>query len=211
MWVTDYINQQIMKFTPAQMVSGGAVTPTVAIHTAKEPWGIAFDASGNLWVGFYNGNQVLEYGASDVQGWSGTLTDPAPVLTVATQNGPLALAFDAGGSLWVAGFDVPVTYKISSGAIAGGTAGGTIAPTDSLVSAFLKHGSGLAFDRAGNLWEGTEAGFIVGYTSAQLGTTPHGEPNFAQANPSVRQQRESVGGNGNPRCGYVLARPAHER
>ncbi|HEY8795970.1 MAG TPA: hypothetical protein VIM15_13615 [Gemmatimonadaceae bacterium] len=184
MWVTDYINQQIMKFTPAQLASGGAVTPTVAIQTAKEPWGIAFDANGNLWVGYYNGNNVLEYAASDVQGWSGTLTDPAPMLTVTTPNGPLALAFDAGGSLWVAGFDVPVTYKIASSAIDAGIAGGTIAPTDSLVSAFLKHGSGLAFDRAGNLWEGTEAGFIVGYTSAQLGAASHGEPNFAQESPS---------------------------
>lgn len=197
MWVTDYINQQIMKFTPAQLASGGAETPAVVIQTAKEPWGIAFDGNGNLWVSFYNGNDVLEYVASDVQGWSGTLTDPAPVLTVTTPIGPLALAFDAGGSLWVAGFDVPMTYTIASSAIDAASAGGTIAPTDSLVSAFLTHGSGLAFDRAGNLWEGTEAGLIVGYTSAQLGAASHGEPNFAQANPSYRFDALAFDNSGN--------------
>ena len=75
-------------------------------------------------------------------------------------------------------------YKVSSSAIDAASAGGTIVPTDSLVSTFLVHGSGLAFDRAGNLWEGTEAGFIVGYTSSQLGAATHGEPNFAQQSPS---------------------------
>jgi sugar lactone lactonase YvrE len=177
MWVTDYINQQILKFTPAQLGSGES-TPTVAILTAKEPWGIAFDAQGNLWVGYYNGNNVLEYAASDVQSWSGALADPAPMLTIDSPNGPLGLAFDHNGSLWIAGFDVPVTYKVSSSSIAGGS--GTIDPTDSLVSPFLDHGSGLAFDRSGNLWEGTEAGYIVGYTSAQLGASSHGDPTFAQ-------------------------------
>ena len=150
----------------------------MAILTSKEPWGIAFDARGNLWVGYYNGNKVLEYAASDVGSWSGALTDPTPTLTIDSPNGPLGLAFDQNGSLWIAGFDVPVTYKVSSTAIAGGS--GTIDPTDSLGSPFLDHGSGLAFDRTGNLWEGTEAGYIVGYTSAQLGALSHGAPTFAQ-------------------------------
>ncbi len=45
MWVTDYLNQQIIKFTPAQLASGGSQAPTVRIQTAKEPWGIAFDGT----------------------------------------------------------------------------------------------------------------------------------------------------------------------
>ena len=179
MWVTDYINQQIMKFSPAQLASGES-TPLVAISTAKEPWGIAFDAQGNLWVGYYNGNTVREYAAADVQSWSGALTDPAHVRIVAAPNGPLGLAFDHDGSLWVAGFDVPVTYKVGSSAIAAGSASDTISATDSLVSPYLVHGSGVAFDRSGNLWEGTESGYIVGYTSSQLGASSHGAPNFAQ-------------------------------
>ncbi len=179
MWVTDYINQQILKFTPEQLASGVS-TPAVAILTSKEPWGIALDAHGNLWVSFYNGNKVLQYAAADVHGWSGALTDPTPALTVAAPNGPLGLAFDHGGNLWVAGFDVPMIYKVASTAIDAGGIGGTIAPTDSLESAFLVHGSGLAFDRAGNLWEGTESGYIVSYTSSQLGVASPGEPNFAQ-------------------------------
>jgi sugar lactone lactonase YvrE len=176
LWVTDYIGQQIRKYTPGQLASG-ASTPAVTISTQKEPWGIAFDARGNLWVGFYNGNYVLEYAASDAAGWSGALTDPTPALSIATPNGPLGLAFDAQGNLWVAGFDVPLTYKIAASQL---EAGGSVVPTDSLESAYLDHGSGLAFDREGNLWEGTESGYIVSYSSAQLSSAAHGEPVFAQ-------------------------------
>lgn len=179
LWVTDYINQQLLKFTPAQLASGES-TPAVAILTSKEPWGIAFDGDGNLWVSYYNGNYVHEYAASDVAAWSGALTDPAPALSIPTPNGPLNIAFDASGNLWVAGFDVPVTYAISAAAI---HAGGSVVSTDSLVSPYLTHGSGIAFDRAGNLWEGTESGFLVGYSLAQLGAAVHGAPVFAQLSP----------------------------
>lgn len=180
LWVTDYLNQTISKFTPAQLASG-ASTPVVTISTSKEPWGIALDSQGNLWVSFYNGNNVLKYAAGDVAAWSGTLTDPAPALTIATPNGPLSLAFDSQENLWVAGFDVPITYEIDASSLLGS---GTITPTDSLSSAYLEHGSGLAFDRSGNLWEGTEAGYIVSYTSAQLAAHSHGEPTFAQQGPT---------------------------
>jgi ligand-binding sensor domain-containing protein len=196
LWVTDYINQQILKFTPAQLASGVS-TPAVAILTSKEPWGIAFDAAGNLWVGYYNGNYVLEYAASDVQSWSGASTDPTPALSVATPNGPLGLAFDHGGNLWVAGFDVPLTYEVASSAIAAGTSGGTITPTDSLSSSFLNHGSGLAFDRAGNLWEGTEDGYLLGYTASQLGAASHGDPSFAQLAPSYSFDEVAIDNSGN--------------
>jgi ligand-binding sensor domain-containing protein len=126
---------------------------------------------------------VHEYPASDVAAWSGALTDPAPALSIPTPNGPLNIAFDGSGNLWVAGFDVPVTYEISAAAI---HAGGSVVPTDSLASAYLVHGSGLAFDRSGNLWEGTEAGYLVGYSSAQLAAASHGEPNFAQVSPTAQ-------------------------
>jgi hypothetical protein len=179
LWVADYINQKIQKFTPADLASGTSV-PAVTISTQKEPWGIAFDTHGNLWVGFYNGNYVLRYAASDVAGWSGALTDPAPALSIATPIGPLGLAFDTQGNLWVAGFDLPQTYEIDAAQLSGT---GSIVPTDSLVSSYLDHGSALAFDRAGNLWEGTEIGFIVSYTSAQLSAASHGEPEFAQEAP----------------------------
>ena len=183
LWVTDYKGQKILKFAPSQLATGVSA-PLVVIQTSKEPWGLAFDASGNLWVSYYNGNFLLEYSANDVAGWNGSLNDPAPLMTVSTPNGPLGLAFDREGSLWVAGFDVPLTYKVSSSAIDAAAAGATIAPTDSLASAYLDHGSGIAFDRAGNLWEGTELGYLVGYGASQLASATPGAPAFAQLSPS---------------------------
>jgi sugar lactone lactonase YvrE len=193
LWVTDYINQRIHKYTPAQLASG-ASTPQVTISTQKEPWGIAFDAHGNLWVSYYNGNYVLEYAASDVSAWSGDLTDPASVLSIATPIGPLGLAFDAHGNLWVAGFDLPQTYEIAAAQLSGT---GAILPTDSLVSSYLEHGSGLAFDRAGNLWEGTETGYIISYTAAQLSAASHGEPTFAQLGPGYAYDGLAFDNSGN--------------
>lgn len=180
LWATDYINQRIIKFTTAQLASG-ASTPVVEFSTAKEPWGMALDARGNLWVSYYNGNYVAEYSASQVATWSGSISEPAPLLVIDANIGPLGLAFDATGNLWVAGFDVPMTYEFSSAALA---AGGTVLPADSLVSAYLAHGSGLAFDPGGNLWLGTEFGYVVGYTSAQLADTARGQPTFAQTGAS---------------------------
>jgi sugar lactone lactonase YvrE len=182
LWVTDYINQEIQKFTPAQLASGASV-PAVTISTQKEPWGIAFDTHGNLWVGFYNGNYVLRYAASDVAAWSGALADPTPTLSIATPIGPLGLAFDAQGNLWVAGFDLPQTYEIDAAQLGGS---GSIVPTDSLTSTYLEHGSaashgepsfaqltpayaidGLAFDNSGNLWSSTEGPDVAMYSPAQ--------------------------------------------
>ncbi|MEO7039294.1 MAG: hypothetical protein ABI446_06610 [Gemmatimonadaceae bacterium] len=179
LWATDYINQQILEFTPAQLASGESI-PHVAIATSKEPWGIAFDARGNLWVSYYNGNDVREYAASDVQSWSGALMDPAPALTVTAPNGPLGIAFDHGGNLWVAGFDTAVTYKVASSVIASASSGGTVVPTDSLVSSYLDHSSGVAFDHSGNLWLSTESGWLVSYSAAQLALSSHGNPLFAE-------------------------------
>lgn len=177
LWATDYINQQIMMFSPAELASGGS-SPAVVFSTAKEPWGMAFDAQGDLWVSYYNGNYVAEYTASQLATWTGSISEPTPALAVGANIGPLGLAFDASGALWVAGFDVPTTYAFSAAALA---AGGTVLPTDSLVSAYLSHGSGLAFDRGGNLWLGTESGYVVGYTAAQVADTARGEPTFAQS------------------------------
>jgi hypothetical protein len=193
LWVTDYLNQQIHKYTPQQLAAGVS-TPALSISTEEWPWGIAFDAHGNLWVSFYTGNYVLEYAASDVSAWSGTITDPAPALSIAAPVGPLGIAFDAQGNLWVAGFDLPKTYMIAAAQLSGT---GAILPTDSLESAYLNHGSGLAFDRAGNLWEGTELGYIVSYTPAQLSAASHGEPAFAQVGPGIPYDAIAFDNSGN--------------
>lgn len=180
MWTTDYIHQQVAMYVPAQLASGSPM-PAVAFFTDKEPWGMAFDAQGDLWVSYYNGNYIAEYTASQIATWTGGISEPTPALVIEANIGPLGLAFDANGTLWVAGFDVPMAYAFSAAAIA---TGGTVLPTDSLVSAFLAHGSGLAFDRGGNLWVGTESRYLAGYTAAQLADTTRGEPTFAQLAPS---------------------------
>jgi sugar lactone lactonase YvrE len=76
LWISDYYNNRIMKFTPpfttgmaasvvlgqADFVHGAANQGgAVAANSISGPAGAAFDSSGNLWVSDYNNNRVLEF------------------------------------------------------------------------------------------------------------------------------------------------------
>jgi sugar lactone lactonase YvrE len=62
LWVADYGNQSLAKFSPAQQTAGGNPAPEVLISAdagaLSLPVGLAFDAEGNLWV--IEGTGMLE-------------------------------------------------------------------------------------------------------------------------------------------------------
>ena len=103
LWVGNYDNDTLVKFAPADLAVSGGPGPSVTLSAASgslnQPNGLAFDASGNLWVS-NDGGTVVRFDANQL----GSTADPTPAAMIAASSlggTPTGLAFDAGGTLWV--------------------------------------------------------------------------------------------------------------
>jgi sugar lactone lactonase YvrE len=85
----------VVDFTPSQLAASGTPAPTVVLSANSgslgNPAGLAFDASGDLWVANVAGS-LVEFTPSQLV----TSGDPAPSATVTgtSLSGPFGLAFD---------------------------------------------------------------------------------------------------------------------
>ncbi len=123
LWVTDTYNNRVLEFKPpfangmtasvvvgqADFVSSGAATTASGLSF---PTGIAFDSSGNLWIGDSDNSRVLQFQPPFANGMSASLALGQASFTTSTaattQNGlsrPFGLAFDSSGNLGVADHD----------------------------------------------------------------------------------------------------------
>jgi sugar lactone lactonase YvrE len=109
LWVGDYTTgaPRVHKVAVAALAASGTVSPARSID-AKDtsptisftsPAGLAFDASGNLWVAYGTQGVVVRLTPAD-QGGTGTATITPSVQIDA--GGPKGLAFDEAGNLWMA-------------------------------------------------------------------------------------------------------------
>jgi len=141
----------------------------IAQESLNHPFRTAFDSSGDLWVADENNHRVDEFKPPFTDGEAASLEIGQPNFAASTTNttqsslsGPISVAFDKSGDLWVSDFvDNRVTeYKppFANGMnaslelgqpagdvqfvtrVAGASRGGLAAPVD------------LAFDSAGDLW-----------------------------------------------------------
>jgi sugar lactone lactonase YvrE len=154
LWVSAYDTSQILMFTPSQLAAGGVQSATVVLDSTgggsiAGPGGIAFDASGALWVGNYDNDTVVKFASADLAA-SGSPT-PSVILsaTSASIYQPNGLAFDASGNLWVSnGGGTVVRFDA-------GQLGTTASPVPAATIAASSLGgtpTGLAFDASGTLW-----------------------------------------------------------
>jgi sugar lactone lactonase YvrE len=173
LWVADYGNNRVLMYKPpfstgeaASFVIGQpSFTTKICATTATrlcEPSGIAFDASGNLWIADIMNNRVLMYAppfimASLVIGQA-SFTTFACATTLTGLCGPLEVAFDASGNLWVTDFfnnrvlmymppfsnGEPASLVIGQGSFTTAIAGTS--------AKRLREPEGVAFDGKGNLW-----------------------------------------------------------
>ena len=119
LWVADTGNNRVLAFAPpftanmsASIVIGQRDLSSKASEASASnlhtPYGVAFDAKGNLWVADAGNNRVLAFGppfhngmdASVVIG-QGDFNSNSFNTTRSTLSTPGGLAFDASGDLWV--------------------------------------------------------------------------------------------------------------
>ena len=183
-------------------MSGGSATTASGLST---PFNMAFDQSGNLWVGDFSNNRVLEYlkgsgfttgeSASVVIGQSG-FGSGAPATTATGLSGPTGLAFDQAGNLWVGDLfnNRVLEYLKGSGFTTGQAASIVVGQSDFTSSGFattatgLKGPTGLALDQAGNLWVGDLFNERVleylkgsGFTTGQAASVAIGQSDFTSS------------------------------
>jgi streptogramin lyase len=153
LWVANCCSNNVAGYALLPNCAPACAQITADTITAglDEPWGIAFDAGGHLWVGSFLGSTITEYNP-------GTNTILATISMTDTDMRPQGLAFDASGNLWVADSNNGAVYEFPP--VNGASPSNTIA---------VDQPTGLAFDASGNLWVADP--FVI---TAYHGTTPTG-------------------------------------
>jgi sugar lactone lactonase YvrE len=180
LWALNESGDTLVEYTPSQLASSGDPVPAVTISSdgtsLTNPYGFAFDTSGDLWV---SNNEdpgtVVEYTPSQLA----TSGNPTPAVTISANasfslDGSSGVALDASGDLWVTntGNDTLVDYTPNQLVASGDP---TPAVTISANASSIDGPYSLAFDAAGDLWVpnySTDA--IVEFTPSQLTTS--GDP-----------------------------------
>ncbi|WP_157202932.1 hypothetical protein [Calidithermus chliarophilus] len=192
LWVADQFNHTILRFDASRLGANYTGAADYKIEGfgghMTTPTGLAFDADGNLWVVSFHGTnasdapsdspgQILKFKASQLSGSGGYNGRAAMIIYDNSANandknslyGPISLAFDASGRLWVssklgdfiARFDVnspsfPADCDYPGGVIttcSPGTGEYSGAPAVKITAnGTWKQPISLAFDNVGNLW-----------------------------------------------------------
>ncbi len=186
-WVGGYgSSKTISKFSAASLATSGTVAPSVTISadangSLNNPYSLTFDKDGSLWVANISGSSLVKYTPNQLTG-SG---NPTPAVRIGSNqsslSGPVGLAFDSTGNLWVANQHSSKLAKYTPAQLA---ASGN--PLPDVTISGLANAISLAFDSSGTLWVSTfYRNTLVGFTPDQL--TASGSPT-----PSV-----TISGNGN--------------
>jgi hypothetical protein len=118
----------LTELSKAQLTKSGFVTPEVDIRSlngggACNP---AFDRSGDMWVGNFDTNTVVEYTQAQLGEWASSgPPGPAPKASAGI-NSPGDVAFDRSGNLWVPSAGKNAVIELSRSDI---TNSGSPAPT----------------------------------------------------------------------------------
>jgi sugar lactone lactonase YvrE len=149
LWALSDLTGTVLEFTADQLASSGIITPAVVLSVSEGTIyplisGLAFDASGSLWVARSNGT-IVQFASSELA------ISGAPTPNVTLTIDATGLAFDSSDNLWLT-----ASNKVMMLAASQLAADGSPAPTVTLndvAGSGSSHGTrDLAFDAAGNLW-----------------------------------------------------------
>ena len=186
LWVADTGNNRVLAFTPPfttnmsasivigqrDLSSNASKANATNLHA---PYGVAFDAEGNLWVADAENNRVLAFSPPFHNGMDASVvigqqdfTRNSFNTTRSRLSGPGGLAFDASGDLWVVDsgnsrvleFKLPFTSGMNASLVVGEPDFNHryCYPSDMGYNKFCSNHSIMAgptqaaFDSEGNLW-----------------------------------------------------------
>ncbi len=190
LWITNRLIPDLIAYSPAQLATGGALTPNTTITSTSfnSPRGIAFDASGNLWIVENQNQQVLAYKAATLAaalGHSGKV-NPDIIISSTSFGDPRAIAFDGSGDLWLSDATGKLLEFLAADLGASGSLTPNVIITATVVTTLdgmamsLDFPEGLAFDSSGNLWvanlDSDNAGSLAEFTPAQLAASGSPSP-----------------------------------
>src|SRR5262249_50946047 len=150
----------LLEFTAAQLAML-AITPnpmpnaTIRSAGFTFPQQAVFDGNGDLWVSDNGSNAIFVLTPAQLATSSNEL---APEMTIASNpafQGPLGIAFDAAGDLYIANNASTSIFKFNHGVLPTTAGAYTLAPSVTLVDdgqGSIQAPWGLAFDAEGNLW-----------------------------------------------------------
>ncbi|MFD2584443.1 DUF6443 domain-containing protein, partial [Pedobacter vanadiisoli] len=193
-FVSDQQNHKIRKITPAGVVttfagsgSPGFANGTGASASFYSPIGLAFDASGNLYVADYSNHRIRVISPAGVvstfagTGSAGSSNGSA---LSATFRNPMGIAVDASGNIYVADRLNHMIRKISGGTVSTVAGNGSMGSANGYgTSATFQYPNNLAVDASGNIYVADQQNHTIrkidasGYVSAFAGTTSAGSVN----------------------------------
>jgi ligand-binding sensor domain-containing protein len=113
------------------------------------PDALAFDSSGDLWVGNYESDKLVEYPKVQL-----STVSPVPAVVISagagnSPNEPASLTFDRSGDLWVANQGPGTVTEYSQAQL---TKSGSPAPYKTISYPGLSTPLAVRFDHSGDLW-----------------------------------------------------------
>ena len=202
LWVSDYQNGWVMEFTQpftngesANLEIGAANSSAGSCTTGNpicEPSGVAFDPSGNLWVGDGQNASIQEFQAPFSSGEASSVLLGGFYLNHspnATAFGPAGLAFDSSGDLWVADpghnrvleFTPPFTTRGAASLVIGQA--DFSSNSNSNNQSMLNEPNQMTFDQSGNLWVADSGDnrvleFKAPFSNGESASVSIGQPNL---------------------------------
>jgi RHS repeat-associated protein len=161
-YLSDNYAAWIFKFTPAGVFSNfaggngpGFVNGTGGAASFSNPWGIAADTAGNVYVADYNNYAIRKITPAGVvttlAGGTQGLADGTG--TAAQFNGPSGVAVDVAGNVYVADYANNSIRKITPAGVVTTLAGGTQGSADGTgTQAQFYSPCGITIDASGNLY-----------------------------------------------------------
>lgn len=214
LWIADTGFNRLLEFTPpftsgeeATLVLGQddfvSTSPALSATGLDQPYGLAFDGDGNMWVADTNNNRIVEYKTPFTNGETVSLVIGYPSFdkgvyptTAGSLAAPYGLAFDKSGNLWavdyynnrILEYVPPFKNQMNASLVIGQS--DLTSNSDGTTANRLNLPSAVAFDEKGNLWvtdslNNRALEFSYPFSTDQSATLVIGQENFTTNLPGI--------------------------